>query len=304
VDYQTTLEEIFEEVRPCLGQGRVAEYIPELAGVPCGRFGMALQTIDGAVCGVGDWEERFSVQSISKVFTLTLALQLVGDALWERVGREPSGNPFNSLVQLERENGKPRNPFINAGALVVTDVILARLADAKGSVRALVRSLSGVGDIGFDRAVARSERRTGHRNAAMAHFLKSFGNLEGDPGAVLDAYCHHCALAMSCRELCGAGLFLANGGVGPAGGAPVLTPSQAKYVNSLLLTCGTYDAVGDFAYRVGLPGKSGVGGGILAVMPRHFSVCVWSPGLDEHGNSLAGSLALELFTTKTGISIL
>ncbi|MDF1552118.1 MAG: glutaminase [Deferrisomatales bacterium] len=303
MDYPAILEDIFREVRPCCARGRVATYIPELAAVPPDRFGMAVHTVDGAVYGVGECAERFSVQSISKVFTLTLAMQLADEALWQRVGREPSGNPFNSLVQLEVENGKPRNPFINAGALVVTDVILARLADAKHTVRDFVRRLCGVDDIDFDLAVAHSEQRTGHRNKAMAHFLKSFGNLDGAPEVVLDAYFHHCSLAMSCRELCTAALFLANGGVVPASGDRVLSASQAKYVNSLLLTCGTYDAVGDFAYRVGLPGKSGVGGGILAVMPKRFSVCVWSPGLDEHGNSLAGTLALELFTTKTGISI-
>lgn len=303
MNYQTILEEIGQEIRPNLAQGQVARYIPELAAIPRERFGMAVQTVDGQHFSIGAADERFSIQSISKLFTLTLAMQLAGDDLWRRVGREPSGNPFNSLVQLEYENGTPRNPFINAGALVITDVILAKLDDAKQTVRDFVRALCGVDDIDFDLAVARSEQATGHRNKAMAHFLKSFGNLDCRPDAVLDAYFHHCALAMSCRELCSAGLFLANGGIAPVSGDRVVSASQAKYINSLLLTCGTYDAVGDFAYRVGLPGKSGVGGGILAVMPKRFAVCVWSPGLDEHGNSLAGTRALELFTTKTGISI-
>ncbi len=303
MNYQVILEEILNEIRPCLTEGKVADYIPELASVPCERFGMAVQTVDGRRYRIGDAEVRFSIQSISKVFTLTLAMQLAGDDLWRRLGREPSGNPFNSLVQLEYENGKPRNPFINAGALVVTDVILAKLADAKKTVRDFIRALCGVDDLDFNLAVARSEQATGHLNKAMAHFLKSFGNLDCSPDALLDAYFHHCALAMSCVELCSAGMYLANGGIAPVSGDQIVTANQAKYINSLLLTCGTYDAVGDFAYRVGLPGKSGVGGGILAVMPKRFSVCVWSPGLDEHGNSLAGIRALELFTTKTGISI-
>lgn len=303
MDIQHILEEIRDEVLPLLQQGKVASYIPELAAVPADKFGMALRTVDGASYAVGDAAERFSIQSISKIFTLTIAMQLAGDALWQRVGREPSGNPFNSLVQLEYENGKPRNPFINAGALVVTDVILSHLDNATVSVRDIVRALCGRDDIDFDRTVAASEQATGHRNKAMAHFLKSFGNLDNDPERVLDAYFHHCSLAMSCREVCEAVMFLANNGVAPVSGDLVMTANQVKYVNSLLLTCGTYDAVGDFAYRVGLPGKSGVGGGIAAVMPGHFSVCVWSPGLDASGNSLAGTRALELFTTKTGVSV-
>jgi glutaminase len=303
MDIQRILNDIHNDVRPTLQEGRVASYIPELADVPPGRFGMAVRTVDGATYAVGDATERFSIQSISKLFTLAMAMQVAGDALWTRVGREPSGNPFNSLVQLEYENGKPRNPFINAGALVVTDVILSHLDDATTSVREIVRSLCGKDDVDFDLAVARSEQVTGHRNKAMAYFIKSFGNLDNDPERVLDAYFHHCALSMNCLELCEASLFLANNGVAPISGDLVMSGNQVKYINSLLLTCGTYDAVGDFAYRVGLPGKSGVGGGIVAVMPKKFSVCVWSPGLDASGNSLAGILALELFTSKTGISI-
>ncbi len=245
----------------------------------------------------------FSIQSISKLFALTLALQLEGEGLWRRTGREPSGNPFNSLVQLEREEGIPRNPFINAGALVVTDVILSHLHDAKATVLDFVRTLAGNPSVTFDLAVAESERATGHRNAAMAHFLKSFRNLHNDPATVLDAYFHHCSMAMSCVDLANACAFLACDGQLPATGEAVVSRSQAKFINSIMLTCGTYDAAGDFAYRVGLPGKSGVGGGIVCAMPRHFSVCVWSPGLDGSGNSHAGSLALELFTTRTGISI-
>ena len=303
MDIQRILNEIQIEVLPLLNQGCVASYIPELAGVPAERFGMALRTVDGATYAVGDAGERFSIQSLSKIFTLTMAMQLVGDSLWKRVGREPSGNPFNSLVQLEYENGKPRNPFINAGALVVTDVILSHLDDATQTVREVIRSLCGEADIDFDLRVARSEQASGHRNKAMAYFLKSFGNLDNEPERVLDAYFHHCSLAMSCLDLCEATLFLANNGVAPVRGEMVMSANQVKYVNSLLLTCGTYDAVGDFAYRVGLPGKSGVGGGIVAVMPGHFTVCVWSPGLDDCGNSLAGTKALELLTTKTGLSV-
>jgi glutaminase len=303
VDYQALLERIHEELKPRIGEGRVASYIPELARVPADRFGMALVTPDGGLHKVGDATEKFSIQSISKVFSLTVAMQLVGDALWQRCGREPSGNPFNSLVQLEREGGIPRNPFINAGALVVTDIILSKVDNAKEPVLRFLRGLAGSDDIHFDKAVAASEAATGHRNAAMAHFIKSFGNLHQPAEQVLDAYFHHCAISMDCVQLATACLFLANEGRLPATGETVTSPRQTKYLNSLMLTCGTYDAVGDFAYRVGLPAKSGVGGGIVAALPRSFSVCVWAPGLDEQGNSVLGARALELLTTYSGVSV-
>ena len=303
MNYPQILNDIFQHVQPLLGQGKVADYIPELAHVPQDKFGMAVQMVDGRSFLIGDAAEPFSIQSISKLFTLTLAMQAAGDSIWQRVGREPSGTPFNSLVQLEYEHGIPRNPFINAGALVITDIILTHLHDARQTVLDFVRLLAGNPAIGFDDAVAHSEEVTGFRNKALAYFIKSFGNMQNDPEMVLDAYFHHCSLSMTCQDAARAGLFLAHDGRLPAANSQIVTRSQAKYIKSLMLTCGLYDAVGDFAYRVGLPGKSGVGGGILAVMPGHWSVCVWSPGLNESGNSLAGTAALELFTTLTGISI-
>ncbi|MCP4428927.1 MAG: glutaminase [Chloroflexi bacterium] len=303
MNYPQILNDIYQHVQPLLGQGKVADYIPELAHIPPEKFGMAVQCVDGRSFHIGDAAELFSIQSMSKLFTLTLAMQLAGDSIWQRIGREPSGTPFNSLVQLEYENGIPRNPFINAGALVVTDIILTHLSDARLTVLDFVRRLANNPAISFDDAVARSEAETGFRNKALANFIKSFGNLHNDPEIVLDAYFHHCSLSMTCLDAARAGLFLANDGRLLPTNELVVTRSQAKYIKSLMLTCGLYDAVGDFAYRVGLPGKSGVGGGILAVMPGHWSVCVWSPGLNENGNSLAGTAALELFTTLTGISI-
>jgi glutaminase len=303
IDFQRILEGIAAEIRPVLAEGRVADYIPALARVPRDRFGMALSTVDGRAFAVGDADARFSIQSISKVFTLTLALQAAGGRLWERVGREPSGNPFNSLVQLEYEHGIPRNPFINAGALVVLDCIMDGTDDPAASILAFARAAAGAPDVDFDEEVAASEAAWGFRNRALANFLKSYGNLRHDADAVLDVYFRHCALALSCRELAQAFLHLANGGRSPATGVAVTSPRQTKRINALMLTCGLYDAVGNFAYRVGMAGKSGVGGGIVAVVPGAFSVCVWSPALDASGNSLAGTLALELLTTRTGISI-
>lgn len=302
-DYAQILSAIAEQVAPLCKQGRVADYIPSLASVPVDQFGMAVQLLDGRRFSVGAAEQRFSIQSISKLFSLTLAFRLLGDAVWQRVGREPSGNPFNSLVQLEYEQGKPRNPFVNAGALVVTDILCQHHAQAEVAVLQFMRRLTGIADLNLDAEVARSELDTSFRNAAMANFMKAFGNLHAPVDAVLRSYCHQCAIAMSCSELAHAGLFLANGGVIPGSGERLLTTSEAKRLNAVLLTCGTYDAAGDFAYRVGLPAKSGVGGGILAVVPGTLSVCVWSPGLDSNGNSLAGTQALELFTTLCENSI-
>jgi glutaminase len=301
--YQAILEQIHRDIEPWRTVGRVADYIPELAKVPAERFGMAVVTLDGRVFSVGDAHERFSIQSISKLFACTLAFQLLGDTLWDRVGREPSGTAFNSLVQLESERGKPRNPFINAGALVVTDVLCRRFVHAETALVQFVRRLTGVSTIDYDSRVALSELRHAERNRAMAHFIASFGNLQMPAEMVIDAYCRQCALAMSCVELATAALFLANGGVAPVSGERILDASSTKRLSALMLTCGTYDAAGDFVYRVGLPAKSGVGGGIVAVLPGEMAVCVWSPGLDANGNSLAGALSLEWLTTLTRRSI-
>lgn len=303
MNYQTVIDEIAKEVKPSLAQGKVANYIPTLASVPKDKFGMAVQTVEGSTFKVGDATEPFSIQSISKIFTLTLALKHLGDALWKRVGREPSGTAFNSLVQLEYENGIPRNPLINAGAIVVADIVRSELSDCRRALTDFVRARSDNPSIANDPVVARSERETGYRNVALANFIKSFGNLENDVDEVLDFYFYQCSLSMRCVDLAKAILFLANSGRCPWTDEEVLSASQAKRINAVMLTCGTYDAVGDFAFRVGMPGKSGVGGGIVAVIPGRLSVAVWSPGLNEKGNSLAGTLALEQFTTKTGISI-
>ena len=302
MDYARILSQIADEVRPLVGQGRPAEYIPPLAVVPRDRFGMVVRTVGNEQFAVGDADERFSIQSIAKVFSLTLAMRLEGDAVWERVGREPSGTAFNSLVQLEVERGVPRNPFVNAGALVVLDMVLGHQREGEDLLLDFVRRAASDPSVGYDPAVADAERATGHRNRALAHFLKSFGNLRNDPDRVLDAYFLLCSISMSCTELAAAFEYLATGGRSPAG-EEVASARQVKRVNSVMLTCGVYDEAGDYAYRVGLPAKSGVGGGVAAVMPGRFVATVWSPCLSEKGNSLAGTMALELLTTKTALSI-
>ena len=303
MDYFRILEQIHADLQPWLDKGRVADYIPELANVPANSFGMAVVTTSGEVYRVGQADTRFSIQSISKLFACTMAFRLLGDDLWQRVGREPSGTAFNSLVQLESERGKPRNPFINAGALVVTDVLSRRFVKAETALVEFMRRVTGEASIDYDMRVAQSELQHAHRNRAMAHFMASFGNMEMPPEVVVDAYCRQCAISMSCIELAKAALYLSNGGVVPSTGERILDASSAKRLSALMLTCGTYDAAGDFVYRVGLPAKSGVGGGIVALLPGEMAVCVWSPGLDSNGNSLAGVLALEWLTTYTGRSI-
>ena len=303
MDYQSILERIYADIQPQIGVGKVASYIPELAKVSPACFGMTIADMKGNVYSVGDADTAFSIQSISKLFALALAFHLEGDTIWQRVGREPSGNPFNSLVQLEREAGKPRNPFINAGALVVTDMLCTRFIHAENALLQFIRKLANNHAIDVDPLVAQSERSTSDRNSAMAHFMKSFGNLHNPVDAVLDAYCKHCAIRMNTIDLARAVTFLANGGVNPWSGDAVFDKSSAKRLSALMLTCGTYDAAGDFAFRVGLPAKSGVGGGIVAVVPGECGICVWSPALEETGNSHAGSLALEMLTSLTGRSI-
>lgn len=297
------IDRIRDEVRELWGQGRVADYIPALEKVNPRQFGMAVATLDRQEYSTGDAQVCFSIQSISKVFTLAMVTRHVGDDIWDAVGREPSGNPFNSLVQLEYEQGKPRNPFINAGALVVTDRLISLYPHPKDAMLEFVRSLCGNDDIYYDKEIARSERLNADRNMSLAYLMKSFGNIRNDVDTLLDVYCHQCAISMSCVDLARAFLFLSNRGVNPFSGKQVLSVSQAKRLGALMLTCGFYDESGDFAFRVGLPGKSGVGGGIAAYIPGSLTVAVWSPGLDRHGNSLAGMAALERFTTDIGNSI-
>lgn len=297
--------EIAGEIAQRTDRGEVASYIPELANVDPQRFGLVVIDADGHVAAGGDADVPFSIQSISKVFTLTLALGKSGDRVWRRVGREPSGSAFNSIVQLERERGIPRNPFINAGAIAVTDLILSghQPREALGEILRFMQFLAGDSTIVIDEAVAASEQRTGFRNAALANYMKSFGVLDNPVEYTLGVYFHHCAIAMSCRQLAMAGRFLAHNGRNPSTGHNVVSPQRARRINALMLTCGHYDGSGEFAYRVGLPGKSGVGGGVLAVAPGKASIAVWSPGLDAAGNSHLGRIALEALTKRLGWSI-
>ncbi|HFI2072044.1 TPA: glutaminase B [Escherichia coli] len=296
------LENILRQVRPLIGQGKVADYIPALATVDGSRLGIAICTVDGQLFQAGDAQERF--QSISKVLSLVVAMRHYSEEeIWQRVGKDPSGSPFNSLVQLEMEQGIPRNPFINAGALVVCDMLQGRLSAPRQRMLEVVRGLSGVSDISYDTVVARSEFEHSARNAAIAWLMKSFGNFHHDVTTVLQNYFHYCALKMSCVELARTFVFLANQGKAIHIDEPVVTPLQARQINALMATSGMYQNAGEFAWRVGLPAKSGVGGGIVAIVPHEMAIAVWSPELDDAGNSLAGIAVLEQLTKQLGRSV-
>ena len=299
------LAEVLAAIEPYRGSGKVADYIPALACVDPNKFGIAFAGKDGVVHGAGDCDEPFSLQSVSKVFTLALALERVQADLWQKVGREPSGSAFNSIVQLESESGKPRNPLINAGAIATTGQLVGKgTADAAiADLLTFLRTQAQDDRIAVDEVVAASESATGSRNRSLGWFMKTYGIVDGDVNTVLDAYFRQCAVAMSCRQLARAGLFLAFDGRDPVTGEEAVIWHNARRINSVMLLCGHYDNSGEFAYRIGLPGKSGVGGGILAIAPGHGAIAVWSPGLNQFGTSAVGARALEQFVERTGWSV-
>lgn len=303
MDYNQILTEIAGAVAPLRTVGRQASYIPALAQVNPDRFGICLLTTDGEEAELGDVGERFSIQSVTKVFSLAMALSFRGEALWRRVGKEPSGSAFNSLIQLELDHGIPRNPFINAGAIVVADVLLSELDDPEADYLDFIRRLSGDTTVDYNREVAASERSTGYVNAAIANMLKYYGNLNNDIEDVLRFYFLQCSVEMDCRQLARAFLPFADRHREFSFGNVSLTYSQVKRINAIMQTCGFYNDAGEYSYLVGLPGKSGVGGGIAAVYPGRYAVATWSPRLNEKGNSVMGMKALELLTTYTHESI-
>lgn len=301
--YETLFQEIHRELQLIGEIGQVADYIPELAYVNPDQFGVHLTTVGGEEFAFGDAEKRFSIQSIAKVFTFVLAYSRVKSTIWERTGLEPAGTPFNSLIQLEYDKGIPRNPLINAGAIVICDILASELASPKENILSFIRRITGNQSIDYNSKVALSEKKTGYRNYALVNLMKSFGNIKNDIDKVMEIYFHICSIEMSCRELSESFLFLANNGVIPYSGERILSPSRTKRTNALMQTCGFYDEAGQFTFKVGLPGKSGVGGGIVAVHPEKYSIAVWSPRLNKKGNSYKGMLFLEEFTTKTKLSI-
>lgn len=303
MDYQAILNVIEKELKDMDFGGTVPDYIPELEAVPRDKFGMHLFWITGDHYAFGDSEELFSVQSITKVFTLTLARLKAGRTLWKRVGVEPSGTPFNSLIELEKENGIPRNPFINSGALVIADVLVSNFDDPKAELLNFVHRLTGETSIAYNFNIMESEKKFGYRNRALVNFMKDLGNIENEVDEVLDFYFHQCSLEMTCHQVANAFMMYANKGRVLETNEEIITMKEVKRINAIMQTCGFYDEAGEFSYRVGLPGKSGVGGGIAAVHPGEYAVAVWSPLLNQKGNSKKGMIALEELTGLTGLSI-
>ena len=302
MDYRKILEDIYQEILPFAAKGKQADYIPALAQVNPDQYGMCIQTVSGDTYDYMQADTRFSIQSITKVFALAMCLSLKGESLWKRVGKEPSGTAFNSLVQLEFEKGIPRNPFINAGAIVLADILMSELENPEEEFIGFVRALCGVDTVDYNMTVAHSERENGYLNAAIANMLKYHGTIEGEIERVLNFYFMMCSVEMSCRELAQAFIAFTNAVKFDYAGYK-LTSSQIKRLNAVMQTCGFYDEAGEFSYLVGLPGKSGVGGGIVAIYPMRYSVAVWSPRLNSKGNSVMGMKALELLTTRTEESI-
>ncbi len=303
MDYQALIEEVYHEVQQENPRGKVASYIPELASVDPEKFGIALVDLEGNVFGTGDCSVPFSIQSISKVHTLAMVIHVFKSKLWSRVNVEPSGNPFNSIAQLEFEKGIPRNPFINAGALVITDALCSKFERPLQEIITFINDISGVDCVKINEKVQLSEQAHGERNTALAYFLKAYQNFDGDISKVLEVYFSQCAIELNCVELARSFSFMANDGYSIFANRQIVTESESRRLNALMLTCGFYDEAGEFAFRVGLPGKSGVGGGIAAVLPHKFSVAVWGPELNEKGNSVKGIRALELLTDKLHFSL-
>jgi len=303
INYQTVLASVIEQAKTSKSLGEVASYIPELARVDDSKLGIHLITVNNEHFHEGDANEKFSIQSISKVLSLTLSFKALGNDLWQRVGIEPSGTAFNSLVQLEYEQGIPRNPFINAGAIVICDVLVSQFDNPKKEILNLCCKLSGNADIAINAAVAQSELDSSYRNRSLANLMKDFGNIDNDIDTVLDVYIYLCAIEMTCKEMAQTFMFLAENGKNPLTKEAVVTVSEAKRLNAILQLCGFYDEAGEFSFKVGLPGKSGVGGGIIAIHPQKYSVAVWSPKLNDKGNSYLGMKMLESLTTISQSSI-
>ena len=303
MNYKKIFAKIASELTAVKDNGKVANYIPELSNVDSSKFGVHLTTINNKHFNFGDANEKFSIQSIAKVLSLAFAYKLEDEKLWKRVGVEPSGTPFNSLIQLEADKGIPRNPLINAGALVISDILVSHLKNPKGDFIEFVRTISGISSIDYCARIADSEKSKGYRNAALINLMKSFGNIKNDIDVVLDFYFNLCSIEMTCKELSQTFLFLSTYGISPYSKDRVLSKSKSKRMNAIMQLCGLYDEAGEFSFKVGLPGKSGVGGGIVAIYPNKYSIAVWSPKLNKKGNSNKGVQFLELFTTETEASI-
>ncbi|THE12796.1 glutaminase A [Bacillus timonensis] len=300
------LKELVKEARPIAKQGRVADYIPALGKANPNDLSIAINYPDGRCFSAGDIERKISLQSISKVITLALVLMdRSKEYVFARVGMEPTGDPFNSIAKLETmAPSKPLNPMINAGALAVTNMIKGDSVEERFQrLLAFIRNLSGNDTIEYNEEIARSEFETAHLNRALCYFLKQHHIIEGDVEQLIDLYTKQCAIEMNCLDLSRIGLVFALDGVDPQLGKQIMPMNIARICKTFMVTCGMYNASGEFAIKIGIPAKSGVSGGIMGAVPGKFGIGIFGPALDDKGNSIAGIRLLELLSKTYNLSM-
>lgn len=303
---QNLLTEIYNVSKELTTEGNVATYIPELGKADPDELGIVLMETGGRIYRAGSYDKKFTLQSVSKPISLIQAIMDVGEEeVFSRVGMEPTGDPFNSMVRLETFTlGKPLNPMINAGAITVSSLIKGINNEEKISrLLSLVRKMSRNEHIGFNEDVYLSEKETGHRNRSMAYFLKDTGVIEGDIEDILEVYFKQCSIEIDCEDLARMGCLIANNGLDPESNEQIIPPRIARIAKTLMVTCGMYDESGEFAVNVGIPAKSGVGGGIMCAVPNRFGIGVYGPALDKKGNSIAGVDALNRLSEELKLSI-
>lgn len=295
---QTFIEQAYDQYQS-LSDGKLADYIPELAKANPAWFSICIVTKNGQVFEVGDFNQLFTIQSISKVFVYGMALEEHGrEKLLRKVGVEPTGDRFNSIIQLDNDSKRPDNPMINAGAIATTSLIQGKdPTDRLNRLLDMVRRYTGR-DAVVDMSVFMSERSTGHRNRAIAHLMLNFGMIDNRIDEVLDLYFQQCAVMVNCRDLAVMAATLANRGVNPLAGERAIAAGYVRDILSIMYTCGMYNFAGEWAYRVGLPAKSGVSGGIIAVVPNHLGIAIFSPLLDARGNSVRGIQVCEALSRQ------
>jgi glutaminase len=297
---QTFLEQLYETLKS-VSTGQVATYIPELAKADPNWFGISVATVGGQTFEVGDVHQKFTIQSISKVFAYGMVLEDYGrENLIKKVGVEPTGDPFNSLIRLDEDSKRPDNPMVNAGAIATTSLITGQdPADKLNRLLAMFQRYVGH-EVFVDVSTFMSERSTGHRNRAMAHLMLNFGMIDQPIDAALDLYFQQCAVLVTCHDLAVMAATLANSGINPMSGEQAVNPNHVRDILSVMYTCGMYNFAGEWAFRVGIPAKSGVSGGILAVVPNQAGIAVFSPPLDGHGNSVRGLKVFEALSEEFG----
>ncbi len=302
---QDKIQNAYEYAKAWLGQGKPADYIPELSNTNPLYLSVCATDLEGNTYTAGDCEVDFTLQSIVKVILLATALdELEFEELFSRVGMEPTGDPFNSILRLETTLRKPMNPMINAGAISVTASIPGENKQQRlDKILAKASRLLCCDNVLIDEKVYLSESRTGNKNRALAYMMHSNNIFSGDVEEHLDIYFKACALIVNCKSLSKFAAIIANDGIDPLTKQVVVKPFHIRVIRSLMMTCGLYDASGEFALRVGIPSKSGVGGGILSSVPKKMGIAVFSPSLDQKGNSLCGIKALEYLSTNENLSI-